>query len=260
MKSKLLLLACLCFLTKLSLGQDKVITITGDTLIGSYDIQRDHRNMEFLKFEDVNGKKDTYKIYRVKRIEDKNGDVYEPIQVENLITFGKKIKEGYLSLFYYTEEGSTVRYNHSILVKADGSSLKVPGIIGFRNGVGKFLSECADLQAKLDDKVYGKTDLDEIIDEYNRCLDIRTNQVLAEQTTKIEQTEIKKELSDQFDAFRKALDASSIANKKEALDMFNDLADKLVNDESVPSYLSNALKQAVSADSKLTNILNNLLK
>lgn len=260
MKSKLLLLACLCFLTKLSLGQDKIITIYGDTLRGSYDIQRDHRGLESVKIELENGEKEIHKIYRVKRIEDANGDIYEPIKVGDQLTFGKKIKEGTLSLFYFTDQKSTIRFNHSALVKSDGSSMRVPGIVGFRKAMMDFLPECDQVQAKLNDKTFGKTDLNEIIDEYNACADIQVADAQAIQSSKIEATETKNKLSDQFDAFRKALDASSIANKKEALDMFNDLADKLVNGESVPSYLSNALKQAVSADSKLTNILNNLLK
>lgn len=261
MKSKLMLLAFLCFLTKLSLGQDTVITVYGDTLKGSYDILRGYNGIESVKVKLENAGKETFKIYQVKRIEDENGDIYEPIQLNRYITFGRKVKEGFLSLYYYTDDGSTARFNQLALVKADNSSIKVPGFMGFRKAMSDFLDDCPRVADKIDNKDLGKSDLYQIIDEYNACLDTKTEVILATETSKTKEVTINEELTKQFETFRETLkNSSAVNNKKEALDMFNDFADKLANGENIPSYLSNALKQAISTDEALTEMLNNLLK
>lgn len=257
---------CCLFLLSLmgidSLAQDTVITLRGDTLKGKYEITRRSDN-EFVDFQSTSGKKQKLRLFDVKRILTADGDIIEPIQIQNRYTFGKLITSGYLSLYAFKGANSKTVYNEMVLTKLDGSSQVVPGAIGFRKTIGAFLSECSEVSDKIKDRSLTKNDLQKIIADFNACFG-QTASPAPEVTTVSDtpQQEVAdSSLQTQISDFKTLLKYSDkVSNKEDVSDMFDDIVGKINSNKPVPNYLRKLIISSVESDEQLKKLIQTILK
>lgn len=242
-------------------AQNTIITLRGDTLTGTFSLAK-RGGDEFVDFVDQENKKKKFRLFDIKRIISVENEIIEPISIgDGDYTFGKLITEGYLSLYSYRSQNSTITFNEKILIKLDGSSLPVPGAFGFKKTVSKFLSECPVVSQKVGDKKLGSDELDQIIKEFNSCIARKSSSNSNASTEAAPTIAVADELQTQIDDFRTLLKYSDkVKNKEDVSDMFSDLVNKLVDKKKVPNYLKNVLLDAVANDSKLKALVEGLLE
>lgn len=244
-------------------AQNTVITLRGDTLNGTFSLAKRGGN-EFVDFVDRENKKKKFKLFDIKQIITADGETIEPINVgDGDYTFGKLISKGYLNLYSYRSQNSTLTFNEKIMIKLDGTSLAVPGAFGFKKTVSKFLFECPVVSQKVSNKELSGDDLEQIIAEFNSCIQDQSNKNSANTSTEVAkpQTIVPDKFQTQVDDFKTLLKYSDkVENKADVADMFGDLVKKLTNKEKVPNYLKSILLSAVENDSKLKNLVENMLQ
>lgn len=240
-----------------SQAQDQLITLKGDTLQGQYEIIV-RSNNESVNFVNTSGKKQRFRLFDVKRILTADGEIIEPIQIENRYTFGKLIKGGYLSLYAFKGANSKTTFNEMVLTKLDGSSQVVPGAIGFRKAISQFLDECSSVSEKIKNKDLTKNELETIISEFNACL---SNNVSASSAQPKSHESFETTLQTQIDDFRTLLKYSDkIENKADVSEMFEDVIDKLSIGKPIPNYLRKLITSSVEKDEQLKKLITSIIK
>lgn len=261
MKTSVYIILLMALSAQLS-AQNTIITLRGDTLAGSFSLAKRGGN-EFVDFVDEEGKKKKFKLFDIKRIISADDEIIEPIKIgDGQYTFGKLLIEGYLSLYSYRNENSTITFNEKILIKLDRTSMAVPGAFGFKKSMSKFLFECPEVSQKVSEKKLDRNDLEQILAEFNSCV-AKKSASNANNTSILVQSSvtITDELQTQIDDFKTLLKYSEkIENKEDVSDMFSDMSKKLANKEKVPNYLKNILKGAVANDNKLKALIEVMLK
>ncbi len=256
-----LLLTILCFSVK---GQSTIITMRGDSLSGTYEIGK-RGDSEIVELVEANGKKRKLKLFDVKYIRTADSEIIEPIKLENRYTFGKLISRGYLSLYAIKGEYSKSGFGEKVLVKLDGTSAVVPGALGFRKAMSRFLSDCPEVSQKIRDKKLSKNDLDTIIEQFNTCItgasaSLKPTSAIPTVSPALDATD-SEEVQTQINDFKTLLKYSEkVENKEDVSDMFNDLTEKVSAGKPVPNYLRKLLLSAVNRDDKLKKIVESLLK
>jgi hypothetical protein len=252
----LYLIIGLCFCVQIS-AQSYMITTKGDSLVGKIQIRENRAGNEFVRFK--SGKiKETYEIFQIKKIIDKDGKKLVPINVEGKYRFGLVEMEGYLSKYLYTSPEGNLKFQSEVLIKVDGSTQIVPGAIGFRNTLSKFIKECPEVSNAVKNKAYDRNELEKIITDFNACMNeksvVSTN---PEKAQSLPSNSLMSKLEDFKQQLNKSL---KVKNKEEAIDMFNDIAEKLLRGEEIPSYLSNGFKELITSDEALVAAFTDLLK
>lgn len=243
-----------------SQAQNTIITMRGDSLNGSFDITKRSGN-EFVDFRNADGEKKKFRLFDIKQIITADQEVLEPIKLETRYTFGKVISKGYLSLYSFKGESSRSGFNERALVKLDGTSAVVPGAIGFRKTISRFLSDCPVLSQQIRDKKLRKDDLNKIIEEFNGCISGESNTTVETPKPVTKEIKASSEQQTQVNDFKTLLKYSDkVSNKEDVLDMFNDLNQKLINKERIPNYLKNILLESISNDDKLKKIVLSMIK
>lgn len=262
MKTSIYIILLMALSVQLS-AQNTVITLRGDTLAGTFSLAKRGGN-EFVDFVDKNGKKKKFKLFDIKRIISADDEIIEPINIgDGEYTFGKLMSEGYLSLYNYRGQNSTITFNEKIMIKLDGTSLPVPGAFGFRKSVSKFLFECPEVSQKVNNKKLSGDNLDQILTEFNTCIAVKSASNVNSTGSSAPRPPaiVTDELQTQIDDFKTLLKYSDkVENKEDVSDMFSDLTKKLASKEKVPNYLKNILMGAVANDNKLKALLETMLK
>jgi len=241
-------------------AQNTIVTLKGDTLNGSFSLVKKGTN-EFVDFTDSDRNKKRYRLFDIKQITTEDGETIEPIKVGNRYTFGKVVSKDYLSLYNYRSENSNVTFNQQVLINYDGSSLTVPGAIGFKKTVSKFLKKCPDVSQKVSDKDLDRDDLEQIITEYNGCIKALSEGSSTTESVKTPIPVQKLGLQTKETDFNTLLKyADSVKNKADVADMFKDVMQKLSNNQQVPNYLKELITNAVSSDTKLSALIKEILK
>ena len=120
---KILLLFLIAYSTY---GQSYVLTTSEDSLVGKFNILKNSVGNEYISMR-VGNKKKEIDALQIRKMSDKKGNIYEPIEAEGRYKLGLKKVTGYASLYAYTTKNSTQSFNQEIIVKLDGTSLVVPG-------------------------------------------------------------------------------------------------------------------------------------
>jgi hypothetical protein len=248
------LIALLLMLAYECSGQDYVVTTKNDTIRGevkplSYGAEKKVQVTTADKKKTVLTVTQTFGYSY-------GGEIFHPVRTEKGYVFMKLMKAGYLSLYAFQIENQ-VNFDGRYLVKKDGSRMEIPNLT-FKKAITRFLQECETVVNKINQGELGRTKLAEIVDEYNGCVQRRTNEtskviaVTAEQTKK----------SAPWDLLEEKIKAEpEFESKKDALDMVSEIKKKIRQSEKVPNFLVEGLKSALAnrnLQSELDAALNEL--
>jgi len=219
--------------------QDFFITLQGDTIRGeikplTYGAERK------VQVTEPGKKKVIYPFFKVKAYS-LDGDIYQPVKGPNGYTFMKLIKSGYLSILSFQAENQTT-YDGVWLLKKDGDGIEVPNLT-FEKGMKKFLADCPAVVKKIDNNVFNKKDLNQIVDEYNVCM---ANPTPAEEKP-IAAQPVKSVAA--WDALEnKVKSQPDFPEKSNALDMIGEIKGKISTDQKIPNFLIEGLKSSLNQD------------
>ena len=219
-------------------AQDYVITHQNDTIrgvvsISTYDIQD--------RLEIKNGKKKTHlTCIHVKLAVIKN-EVYKPVGTDKGFRMMKLIKSGAASIYHGRSPSGF--YEVVWIVLLNGSATEVPNLT-YKKSMGMFLSDCQTIQQTIEDDNMTRKKLDQLIDEYNLCIQKQTE--IANQDKPV--IVIKDFLLSAASVLKGKLEASPHATSfKDAIDILTDIINKARNNQQIPNYLSGGLKDALSS-------------
>jgi len=232
------------------LGQDVLYTTKGDTIQGRITIFTTRQGAEQIDIK-VNKKKHQYKLVDVKEYRQK-GEVYKTIFAQGRYKIGKVISEGYLSLYYFTPTAYEKRppFSQILLSKENGNQMELPKSLMFKKSVADFLKDCPSVAEKVLDKTYGRGDINEIVREYNLCFAQQKQNGINTESFEAKLSELRKKL--QF--------SRKVENKKAVRQMLKDFEEKSRTKEEIPSYLTDALTEALKDDLELSSLLKDILK
>ncbi len=219
--------------------QDYFVTLQGDTIRGeikplTYGTERK------VQVTEPGKKKVIYPFFKVKAYS-LDGDIYQPVKGPYGYTFMKLIKPGYLSILSFQAENQT-NYDGVWLLKKDGDGIEVPNLT-FEKGMKKFLGDCPAVVKKIDNDVYNKKDLNQIVDEYNACM---ANPAPVEEKPIAAQPA--KGLA-AWDALEnKVKSQPDFPEKSNALDMISEIKSKISTNQKVPNFLIEGLKSSLNQD------------
>lgn len=227
---KYCIILLLSLITHLSISQEYIITIKGDTLRGEITIELPNDNYDEV-FITTDDEKIRLKAYQLIKLV-KDSVTYKPVKFADKYHLMKLISDGYLSHYQY--RNGTYDFGVNFLLKADGDGFDVPNL-GFKKSMSEFVDECEPLSNKILNKELGRNDLNEIVSEYNNYIQKNTlksklnvNAVMDSQHPAIKMlNELKEEIPQ---------------DNTELNTLINDMLSKLVAGNSVPGYLISALK------------------
>ncbi len=238
--------------TLASAQSDYVVTIKSDTLYGKI------KHLNFGKEQSVQltpatGKKQTFTIRQTRGFS-LEGQLFHPVRTVDGYVYMKLLKAGYLSL-YAAQMPNQTGWDGRYLVKRDGTSLEVPNL-GFKKNINRFLSNCEYLEAKIDDGVFNRNNIEALVDEYNTCIASKSNQPAVTPTV-VPQTQ---SISSAWAQLEKEVNSlSNFAQKNDVLDMIREIQTKLGRGEKIPGFLLNGLKDSLKDQSTITATLDKAL-
>lgn len=229
---KTILFALLTFLTSLANAQNYLVTLKMDTLRGDVRILT-YGNIDRPEVNSPEGKKH-FTAIQVKTVF-LNNEVYNPVRTENGYRMMKRVSSGFLSL-YLGRQPNGFEYDTEYLVKRDGSSIEVPNL-SFKKVTSNFLKECENLSNRIKKNEFSRKDINKLISEYNNCIDTQTKQANLSSSTALEDPTLIA-----LNSLKAKIENSSIASKKDALDVLTDIGGKVASGQSIPNYLTESLR------------------
>jgi hypothetical protein len=232
-----------------SAQSDYVVTIKGDTLKGkikyySYSgVKYTNTRSKYIQLTDENGKKSTHEILQTIAFR-MNDDIYHTIKFYETYEFMKLIKRGYLSLYGYQMENQTT-WDGRYFVKKDGVLLDVPNL-GFKKRVAAYLADCPNVVKNIESGVLGKSELLKIVEEYNACVELKTTSKVLKKSPA---TEAWAKLGDEVKVL------PEFDKKADAIEMIQDVQNKLSKNETIPSFLINGLKDSLKDQTSVKETL-----
>lgn len=233
-------------------AQDYVVTIKGDTLQGKVKyfngtgVRYAGANSKYIQLIPHEGKKRTFQVLDAIAFK-MNDEIYYTIKFQEGYSFMKVLHPGYLTLYAYQLENQTT-WDGRYFVKRDGSMIDVPNL-GFKKRVAQYLADCPDVVKKIEAGDLGRSNLKELVEEYNACVHQKTYPKVEKSPAQIAWSNLEtsvKNLSD-FD------------KKKDALEMIHEVRTKLTKNENIPSFLVNGIKDALKDQSSIQETLNTAL-
>ncbi|MGC1243509.1 MAG: hypothetical protein WA874_18090 [Chryseosolibacter sp.] len=227
-------------------AQDYVLTTRGDSLTGEVKplIYGTEKKVQ-LQASDKTRR--TLSILEVRAFSS-NGEIYHPVKNESGYVFMKLLEPGYLSLYAFQPE-NTSRFDGLFLQKIDGDNMVLPNL-GFKKYMSKFLEDCPAVVQRVQDGELNKKNVKELIIAYNACIENRTidhSSVLARQE------EQSKKIS-AWDSLEEKVRAADFTEKNNALEMITEIRKKIRQQEKIPNFLIEGLKNSLR-DTGLTTDL-----
>lgn len=222
--------------------KDYVITSKRDTLVG--DVKPIlYGSEKKVQVTTADRKKTTLVITQTTAYVYK-GERFEPVRTDKGYTFMKVIRPGYLTLYAFQMENQ-MTFDGLYLVKRDGTRTEVPNL-SFKKVMTRFLADCSSVSTRIDQGDLNKKDLNEIVDEYNLCINARTQDASAAMSRR--QETAKKTSS--WDVLEDKVKAEADFNgKKDALDMIAEIKNKIARAEKVPNFMLEGLKSSLTQPS-----------
>jgi hypothetical protein len=233
-------------------GQDFIVTAKGDTLRGKIKITSTNIGQRMQVVTPAKEKK-TYSVVQI-RLALIDSVVYHPVKFGQSYSFMKLIKSGYLNLYAFQSDNQ-LTYDRQYLLKKDGVGIEVPNL-SFKKSMTKFLSECPTVASEISNRTLGRNDVIKIVDSFNQCIENNTRLLV----TKDLPSTISTSLSEIWIMLEDKIKASTISEKKYALEMVADIKTKLKRGEKIPAFLSEGLKSMVSTDAEVVTALNKALE
>jgi hypothetical protein len=235
------LILCGILLSVIVSGQDFVVTIQGDTLVGEVK-PLTYGPEKKVQITEPGKKKVVYSFYKVKSFTFDN-EVYQPVKGPQGYTFMKLVKAGYLSLYSFQSNNQNL-YDGEYLLKMDGNGIEVPNIT-FKKGMKRFLDDCPTVADKIDSDVLNKKDLLQIVEEYNSCISnaAANKPPVAESNPAVV---VPAGVLDSWNALEsKVRSQSNFSEKENALDMIAEIKNKISTSQKVPNFLIDGLKNSL---------------
>jgi len=230
---------------------DYLVTTRGDTVRGELKLlfYGPEKKVQVKTEKD----KTIYSILNTKSFYYQN-EIHQPAKGPDGYVFMKLLKPGYLSLLAFQMDKAT-SYDGRFLLKADGNGIEVPNL-GFKKQMSKFLSDCDAVSVKLDQDGYSKKDLEIIVDEYNKCITGKTNEVQRAIATGRD-TGTK---TNSWDALAENIKQQpDFDGKATALEMTTDIKSRIQRGEKVPNFVVDGLKSTLAQQPDLKEALEKAL-
>ncbi|HEY9490164.1 MAG TPA: hypothetical protein VIQ51_17630 [Chryseosolibacter sp.] len=232
-------------------AQDYVLTTRGDSLTGEvrpllYGPQKK------VQITAPGKEKNTLSLFEVREFAS-NGEVYHPVKGESGYTFMQLIEPGYLTLYAYQLDNQT-RFDGRFLRKLDGADLVVPNL-GFKKYISQFLEDCPEIVERVKSGELGKKNLNELVIAYNACVDDRTIDHEKVLTARKEQTSI----INAWTSLEERVMTTEFSEKNNALEMITEIRKKIRNQERIPNFLIEGLKNSLK-DTGLDSELEQAIK
>ncbi|MEJ7646679.1 MAG: hypothetical protein WKF87_18935 [Chryseolinea sp.] len=222
-------------------AQDYVVTSRGDTITGEVKPLLFGLDKK-VQVTSEEKKKTTYPMFQVQTYSFKN-ELYQPVKGPDGYTFMKLVKSGYLSLYYY-QLPNQMTFDGSFLMRKDGKGMDVPNI-GFKKSIRNFLSDCKTVADRVDNGELSKKDLGTIIDQYNECIQGKTDkhdQVVAEQA-------VQEKVISAWDVLEtKVKEEPDFEGKVNSLEMIQEIKGKVAKSEKIPNFLLEGLKNSLKQE------------
>ncbi len=213
-------------------AQDFLITMKSDTLLGKTKIMP-YDVVDRVQIND-GIHKNQFTATQIKLLF-LNNEFYGPVRTENGYRMMKLVKLGYVCR-YLGRGQNTLTYDVDYLVRQDGQTLEVPNVT-FRKGILEFFKDCKTIEEKMNEEKLGKKHLDRIIELYNQCIDQQTR--ASRGTPAVDEGDPKLVA---MNSLKKKLEPSTLTSKTDAIDILNDMIDKVKKRQPVPKYLLESLK------------------
>lgn len=235
-------------ISKISISQNFIIDLKGDTLRGEIIIELPNNNYDEVQLK-TDDNKIRMKAYQFLSLV-KDSVTYKPVKYAEKYHLMKLISEGYLSHYQFRNE--TYDFGSNFLVKIDGDGIEVPNI-GFKKGMRDYVSECPELSERINNKELTRKDLEEIITEYNNCVDRNTIKT---------QLDVSKVVDANNPTIKLLNDLQSkiSSDNEELLTLIRDIKGKIAEGKSVPAYLISALKEQTSKMPDLSEKVNEIVE
>jgi hypothetical protein len=219
-------------------AQDFVVTLKGDTLHGKVKyfngtgVRYAGANSTYLQLLPKEGKKRTFKLLDVIAFK-MNDDFYYTIKFQDSYSFMKVLQPGYLTLYAYQLEGQTT-WDGRYFVKRDGTILEVPNL-AFKKRVSQFLADCPDVVKKIEAGDLSRSNLKVLVEEYNACVQLKTFPKIEKSPAQLAWLNLETVVKN----------LSEFDKKKDALEMIQEVKNKLIKKENIPSFLISGIKDAL---------------
>jgi len=235
-------------------AQDFVVTTLGDTVRGEvkplfFSVDKK------VQLKGADKKKTVYPMFKVLAFQYKE-EIYQPVKGPEGYTFMKLRKEGYLSIYNF-QLPNQASFDGLYLSRKDGTGMEVPNL-SFKKFMKNFLEDCPSVVEKIDNGDLGKRELDQIVDEYNECINDKTidyGKLAAEK-------EVQDKIINAWDILEEKVNSQSdFEGKKDALDMIKEIKSKISRSENIPNFLLDGLKDSLGQDTfkeELENALNEI--
>lgn len=215
-------------------AQDWLVTTSADTLKGEIAIELPMERYEEITLKNDDGKQ-RFKAYQIVEFVHE-GKTYKTVKHSDVYRIMLQESEGYLSHFRY-RENQGYEFASILLVKTDGESLEISNLT-FKRSLSNFLKDCETVVEGFENKKYKRSDLDQIIIDYNNCIDQKTQYISSAVTVKEEPEVSNHPGIAVIDSILKKTDGNSDLNA-----MLDDIKSKLSKGQAVPGYLKSALTE-----------------
>lgn len=238
---RLCITVALISLSTTSFAQDFIVDLKSDTIKGevkALNFGPDKR----VQITEPGKKKVIYPFFKVKSFSI-DGESFQPVKGPSGYTFMKLLKSGYLSLFAFQTQNQNT-FNAMYLLKKDGEGMEVPNLT-FKKGMRNFLEDCPEVSDKIDNDILNKRDLNQIVDEYNACLENRTRNNMPPVAAK----NLNGKTADAWVALENKIKRQpDFEGKNNALDMINEIKNKISSSQKIPNFLIEGLKSELDED------------
>ncbi len=228
-------------------AQDWLITTSADTLKGEIAIELPMERYEEITIKNDDGKQ-RFKAYQVVEFE-RDGQKYKTVKRASVYQVMLVESEGYLSHFRY-RENQGYEFSSPFLVKSDGGSMEVSSLT-FKKSLSGFLEDCQVVVDGLANKKYKRSDLDQIIDDYNNCIDEKSSYTASDDTPEVLDNPA-------IAIIERILNQNSSNDDLTA--MLVDIKSKLSKGQTVPDYLKSALKEQTATLEDIKSDVEELLE
>jgi len=219
-------------------AQDYVVTTKGDTIYGEVK-PLNYGPEKKVQIRAADKKKAIYSMMQIASFSLEK-EVYQPVKGPTGYSFMKLLKGGYLSLYAFQGENQ-VLYDNYFLLKRDGKGTEIPNL-SFKKVLSNFLSDCKTVSDKIEKGEYDKRDLEKIVDEYNSCLNAKTSEELPMASSPTLKNSV-----DQWQALAEKVNRhEAFEGKDNALEMIDEVKNKLIKSEKIPNFLIQGLKETIT--------------
>ena len=241
----------LLILSPAAYAQDWLVTTSADTLKGEIEIELPMERYEELTLKNDEGKQ-RFKAYQVIEFEH-NGQKYKTVKHAGVYRIMLVDSEGYLSQYRYRVDQG-YEFASVFLMKTDGESLEISNLT-FKRSLSKFLDDCQSVVDGLTNKKYKRADLDQIVSDYNACIEKKTSKVQVTENTSKSPTQVDHPGIAIIESILMKID-----NSGDLYAMLNDIKSKLSSGEKVAGYLKSALKEQAADQENIKEEVDQLLE